>query len=119
MPTRPVTVNLEGSNLHLRLGSPADHGIKVNRATLSMAYYVSDDERESFELWLVGLKDHPMMQPIVHFALNALAGILDEMDYPVPSAWKAHTAAKLDWRQISPGHKALSLDTMSASAGSR
>jgi hypothetical protein len=119
MPTRPVTVNVEGVNLHLRIGAPADHGIKVDPATLSMTYYVSDDERENFELWLVGLNDHPLMPQIVRFAVNGLAQILREMDYPVPSAWKADAVDQLGWREISPGHNTLSLDTMSASTGSR
>src|SRR5438874_2465465 len=119
MPTRALTITVEGSELHLRIGAPADHGIKVNPKRLSMSYYVSDDDRESFELWLVDLKDRPLLQPIIRYAVNGLARILADLNYEVPSAFLADIPEKLPWIQIEPGHNVLSLDTISTTTGRR
>jgi hypothetical protein len=84
-----------------------DYHLPVDASRLSMVWYVPGDDRETFELWLLDLKNHPYEQVILQYALTELKQMLKEINYDVLTLISETHG---QWTTIGPGHKILPIE---------
>ncbi|MCC7448504.1 MAG: hypothetical protein IT324_13875 [Anaerolineae bacterium] len=110
MPTRAITVALEGGHLHMKANVPFVHYPEVTMDRVKTMTFTFDQGREVIELWFVDILEHPLGQKFVRFALSGLAHILAELGCRFEL--EGSTVEGLHWTTIRPGHSVLPLDNV-------